>query len=102
VGEDGFYYVYMEFHDEAAIWRAMSNVLLDIPYIEADNPSYIDPETGLEYWYNYGDYYWYEDYENQIVKPEYDHMMFQFFGSEVYYAATPEKQDWYWKDMFGI
>lgn len=102
VGEDGFYYVYMEFHDEAASWRAMSNVLLDIPYIEAPQGSYIDPDTGEEVWYSYGNLFWYEDYASQTVKPEYDHMMFQFFHADVYYAASEEKQDWYWRDMFGL
>src|SRR5690606_24080073 len=102
IRDDGFYYVYMEIVDHAAIWRSLSNVLLDIPFIEVSQGSYIDLETGEELWYSYGDLFWYEDYACQTVKQEYGHLMCHFFGSGVDYAATPEKHDWYWNDMFGI
>src|SRR5690606_17000428 len=82
--EDGSYLVYMEFHDDVAIWRALSHVLLDIPLIE------LDVEDAP-----YG-------YDGSIFTQEkYDHLMFQFFVSGQYWDANEEKRDWYWADMLG-
>lgn len=87
IGEDGFYYVYMNFfHDTVPIWQYLSNILLDIPIIKAT----LDYESG----------YWWEDPQAWIVKPEYDHLMFEYFPSVAHEVATPEKKDWYWEDMF--
>jgi hypothetical protein len=95
---DGFYYIITQYHpDEAGIWRILSNVLLDIPFMEVPIPIGGDGESSGPY-----DTYWYEDAENFILKPEYDHVMFPAFSYSVYWWAEPGKRDWYWKDMFGM
>lgn len=77
---DDFYYVFMEYSGEVAIWRALSYVLLDIPLINLDAED--------------------EPYGGDIYTDEkYDHLMFQFFLDSQYYEASPEKQAWYWEDM---
>lgn len=84
--EDGSYLVYMEFHDDVAIWRALSHVLLDIPLIP------LDPEETEWGTWDGGDY---------THIPKYDHLMFQFFFSGRYweFSDDPERQEWYWEDM---
>jgi len=87
IGPDGYYYVHSNFfHDTVPIWHCLSYILLDIPIIEAT----LDYESG----------YWWENVEESIVRPEYDHLMFEYFPISAYWVATPEKQDWYWEDMF--
>lgn len=87
IGADGYYYVDNNFfHNTILIWQYLSNILLDIPIIQAT----LDYESG----------YWWENYEESTVKTEYDHLMFEYFPITAYWAATPEKQDWYWEDMF--
>lgn len=87
IGDDGFYYVTTEGISDVAIWRALSRALLDIPYIELDPE---DTEWGV----------WGGD-DHALIDPEkYGHIMFQFFWDNHYYSASPEKQDWYWQDMF--
>jgi hypothetical protein len=87
LGADGFYYVHMTFiHSTAPIWQCLSHILLDIPII----PAPLEYESA----------YWWENEDEQILKPEYDHLMFEHFPILVYYVAAPEKKDWYWEDMF--
>lgn len=86
--ENGLYYAYLEGEvDATAIWRVMSNILLDIPLIEVG--------SDIEYYYD-----WWEGEVVEVqLKPHYDHMMFVFFPAFYYDAANPERQEWYWEDM---
>lgn len=84
IGEDGYYYV--DTLLSVSVWQVLSNLLLDIPLIEAE----LDYETG----------FWWENEAEGLVKPQYDHLMFEYFPSYTYEMATPEKKDWYWEDMF--
>src|SRR5690606_27689619 len=79
---DDFYYVFMELYDEVAVWRALSNVLLDIPFIDLDLE---DAPYGYD--------------GSLFTQEKYDHFMFQFFVSSQYWDANEEKRDWYWEDM---
>jgi hypothetical protein len=91
--------VVMEYRDAAIIWRALSNILLDIPILEPPEGTFTG-EDGIEYGYYYYNLFWYDN--GVSVKPEYDHLMFRFFETASFLAATPEKQEWYWKEMFGV
>jgi len=87
---ENIYHVILPYEDRASVWRALSHILLDIPFIE--------PPEG-EWFFSF---FWWEDEEARIVKPEFDHLMFVYFPSELYWSASKEKQDWYWNDMFGL